>query len=300
MNISPKTWNDHMKRLMAAPVVVALFAMTSPAAMVTGNPALDGWVPAGHSLENGTYVRGSGNYGFDLFSLGTTVQEGSSLQINDGQNSWVAGDTVVGVGGAFKAITPEQAGWAAFAGNAVNASLANSTGPKLQVKFGTENAAWSASTIAPGSGNGAGSGSQGGGSVQIRTSGYNSAPDWAVASGVLQKLASSSHIDWTGQSRPDASIARVVWSFDTDVGEVGSWEILLNVSLMDRLYPGQLLPGIGDRAIATVQNGDNAYTDALLQVAVVPEPSTYIAGALLVTFLGATNLGRRLSKRHAA
>ncbi|NLX59921.1 MAG: PEP-CTERM sorting domain-containing protein [Phycisphaerae bacterium] len=70
-------------------------------------------------------------------------------------------------------------------------------------------------------------------------------------------------------------VARMIWIYDEDLGYVSSWELLLNVSLLERLAPESyegLFPAIGDMAIVTVQNGDNAYTDAL--VTVVPEPAT--------------------------
>lgn len=55
---------------------------------ITGDPATDtGWTLAGHSLQNGTHVKGSANYGFDAYSTGFTVQAGSNVEISDGTYS---------------------------------------------------------------------------------------------------------------------------------------------------------------------------------------------------------------------
>jgi hypothetical protein len=289
-----------MKFRIAVITAATIFASAWTAnASITGNPSADGWTSAGNSLENGTYVRGIANYGFDAYGTGFTVQSGSSLDISAGSLSWLAGDTVLGVGGVFHAISAAEAGWGAFTGGGVNALLSNPTGPKLQAKFGTSAATWAASTVAPGAGNGAGSGSLGGGTVQVRTSGYNTPTLWATGSGLLQSLADPSHIDWTGHARPDAAVARVIWNYDSSTAEVGSWELLLNTSLLDRLYPGWLLPSIGDMAIATAQNGDNDYTDALVNMSAVPEPTTMIAGALLLLPFGASTV-RMLRKSRKA
>jgi hypothetical protein len=284
-----------LKRTVCVLVIVLAgnAAMASP---ITGNPATDGWISAGNSLENGVYVNGNANYGFNAYGMGCTIQSGSTLDIADGSFSWLPGDTVLGVGGVFQSITAAEAGWSAFSGGAVNSLLPAGNNPsalKLLAKFGTSLATWSTSTTAPGAGNGNGSSSSGGGRVQVRTSGWFGATTltagqtepwtWAGNSGQLLVLDKTDHIEWDGISpdpQPSKYAARMIWNYDAGVGHVSSWELLLDTSLLNRLLPGHLLPSIGDMAILTVQNGDNNYTNALVTVAPVPEPGTL---ALLVT-----------------
>lgn len=277
--------------LRAVPGFLAAILMSAAPALgatVTGDPSSDaGWSAFGNSLSSGVYVRGSANYAYDTYSTGFAIQAGSNLEITDANDSaldWLAGDTVLGVGGKFNAITAGAAGWGSFSGGAVNSLLGASSGPKLQVKFGTDDATWSTSTTAPGSGNGNSSSSNGGGRVQIRTSAYfqTGSPNpgqtepwtWDGNSGQLLVLDKDSHIDWDGASaQPSKYTARMIWNYDTNLGYVTSWQLLLNVSLLERQTPGDftgIYPAIGDLAVLTVQDGDNSYTDALVAIAPAP------------------------------
>ena len=287
-----------MKCSMIAVVCAAVLMLAASAAQadtVTGNPEADaGWVLAGHSLENGVYVKGIANYGFNAYSAGFTIESGSNLEIDDEGLSWLAGDTVLGVGGHFESITAAEAGWVAFSGNDVNCFLPTSSGPKLQAKFGTANATWYASTVAPAGGTGNSSSSNGGGRVQVRTSAYfqTGTPTvgqtepwtWDGNSGQVLVLDKDDHILWDGVSssdQPAKEAARMIWIWDDTAGQVISWELLLNVSLLERLAPEGftgLFPSIGDMAILTVQNHDSDYTDALVTIA--PEPATMALLAL--------------------
>ena len=261
-------------------LVVVLAGNTALATSITGNPAADGWTYNGNSLASGVYVRGNANYAYDAYSAAISVQSGSNLAIDDGDNSWLVGDTVLGVGGHFEDITASQAGWTAFSGDTVNLLLGGTdlgADVKLQAKFGTDAANFTASTIAPDAGNGLGSfGTNGGnGAVQVRTSAYFLAADWSAGSGSLQLLDKPDHIIRNGTSSPDADVARLMWIWDPLNQRVDSWEILLNTSLMDRLNPSFTggTPAPGDPILMTVQNRDSTYTDAL---AGVPEPGTLV------------------------
>jgi hypothetical protein len=270
--------------MSALTVAVVLLSAPVESAQITGDPTTDaGWTLAGHSLENGVHVKGSANYGFDAYSAGFAVQAGSNLEISDGTLSWLTGDTVVAVGGSFRSITAEEAGWDEITGTPINSLLPTTApyvGPKLQVKFGTSAATWYPSTTAPGSGNGNSSSSSGGGRVQVRTSGWfqTGSPNpgqtepwtWDGNSGQLLVLDKADHILWDGDPAVDKRVARMIWNWDDTLKQVSTWELLLNVSLLDRVAPesfGGLLPAIGDKAILTVQNGDSAYTDALVTIA---------------------------------
>lgn len=210
---------------------------------------------------------------------------------------------MIGVGGQFQSITAAAAGWASFSGSEVNSLLPASSGPKLQVKFGTSAATWFASTSAPGSGDGNSSSSDGGGRVQVRTSAYFQAgtPNpgqtepwtWDGNSGQLLVLDKENHISWAGDSSLDKRVARMIWNWDSELGHVTSWELLLNTSLLARVAPDDftgLLPSIGDMAILTVQDGDGAFTDAL--VSIVPEPTS-----LGLLAMGGLLLARRRQSR---
>jgi hypothetical protein len=290
-----------------AGLVIAACASSAGAATVSGDPSTDtGWVSMGQALSNGVYVKGSANYGYDTYTAGFTVQTGSNLDISDGSLSWLAGDTVIGVGGVFDSVTASQAGWAAFSGTTVNSLLSAPQGPKLQVKFGTSAATWFTSSTAPGAGNGDSSSSDGGGRVQVRTSGYfqTGTPTpgqtepwtWDGNSGQVLVLDKDDHIDWDGAStQPAKQTARMIWNYNPSLGYVESWELLLNVSLLQRQTPVDftgIYPSIGDPAIMTVQDRDGAYTDALVHI--VPEPAS-----LALLSVGGLMAFRRSTRRKA-
>lgn len=275
-----------MKRILAISLGAAcVFASSATASSVTGDPVADGWTFRGHSLANGTYVRGPANYGFNTYSTSFQVTAGSSLEISDGANSWLAGDTILGMGGSFAGITPGDAGWGAITGTAINSLVGGAAGQtdKFVAKFGTADATFAASGIAPGSGDGVGSTAAGGlGTVFVRTSVYGSPPD-AAGAGQLHVFHDAER---TGTSF-ELAAGRFVYTWSTDLdpnGHVGSWQFLLNVSLMERLDPlfAGLSPTEGDLGILAVQNGDSVYTDALVAMGtggvIVPLPTGGVMG----------------------
>lgn len=298
----------HQWVIIAACMSALALSQAVNATPITGDPGADGWMAFGNSLSDGVYVKGDANYGYNTYSAGFMIETGSVLDISDGSLSWLAGDTVIGVGGEFQSIGAAAAGWSSFTGGAVNSKRSANTGPKLQAKFGTANATWTASSVAPGNGNGNSSSSNGGGRVQVRTSGYFDSGVWSTGSGTLH-VPTDSHVLWDGPIDPAEQVARLIWNWDSTNNLVESWEILLNVSLLDRLtasdYAG-LFPAIGDMAILTVQDGDNSYTDALVQIArvgtsttSVPEPdSLFLFVACLIGL--AVALRRRRHVQFAA
>lgn len=276
---------------MVCLLVIVLAGNAALATPITGNPAADGWTSFGNSLQKGVYVRGEANYGFNTYSTSMTIASGSVLDITDGSYSWRVGDTVLGVGGEFASITAGAAGWGGFSGNAVNSLLPAVYGPKLLAKFGTSASTFSASTLAPGAGNGLGSNGTNGGSGAVQVRASDSYPDhydpaylrsWHDDSGALLPPAKSSHIERVGTSAPDLRVARLIWLWDPITSGPGSWEILLNVSLLDRTQPvaAGWTPAIGDKAILSVQNVNAFYTDGLVTTTAIPEPGTIV---LLVT-----------------
>lgn len=288
-----------MKKVFVLITILALLCVGIAAqASVTGNPLADGWMYHGNSLADGVYSNGKANYGFDVYSTAISVGAGSPLNIQDGEFSWLTGDTVIGVGGKFNSITASEAGWSAISGNAVNQLLTTAThGPKLQVKLGTSDASWTTSTTAPGSGNGNSSTGNGGvGTVHFRTSGWFHATDplasqdsettWSGNSGELMLLDKDDHIRRLAQGgsyiNPDTRVARVIWLWDAENGVVDSWQLLLNTSLLDRVSPDFIgaTPTFGNLAIVSVQDRDSAYTDAVIST--VPEPGTIVAAVGLL------------------
>lgn len=274
-------------------ILIMTVALVLPASALTGNPSADGWVLTGSSLANGIYVRGSENIAFDIYTTQFTVTDASvfSLAGHDGDafstyygdsdwtkadaRTWAAGDTVIGIGGVFNSITAAAAGWDNFSGKSVNSTIDNENRFRLQAKFGTDNATWSTSTIAPGSGNGSGSTSYGNPGFLVRTSGWHSLAAWEAFEGTMLGLQNVSHMG--GGYAVDA--ARVIWTWDEASNRPASWQILINTSLM----------GADDdftTAIASVQIGSAGYTDALTQI--VPEPAT-----MLLLGLGGLMLRRR-------
>ncbi|MBK9118300.1 MAG: hypothetical protein IPM18_01685 [Phycisphaerales bacterium] len=281
-----------MRKFLGATLLVAALVASASAGVVTGNPVADGWTLHGHSLANGVYSRGTANYGYNIYSSAIHVANGSNLAISDGGYSWLPGDTVLGIGGVFTGISAASAGWGSISGNSVNSQLSQALGPKLIAKFGTSAATFSTSTIAPGAGNGAASTALAGtGGVFVRTSGYFHATNpllsqdtdttWTGNNGQLMLLDKDNHISRNGTSAPDKRVARVIWEYDTTLGHVLSWQILLNVSLLDRTAGGfgGLTPRPGDLVIASVQDRDGVYTDSLVR-SVIPAPGAVLLGAL--------------------
>jgi len=264
-------------RCMLTVITCILMLVTITSAAVTGDPSADGWSFGGNSLQNGVYTRGAMVYGFDVYSAALTVAAGSSLEISDGDYSWLAGDTVLGLGGKVNiAITAAQAGWTEFSDDV---SFPVSSDTKLIAKFGVASATAFASTIAPGNGNGASSlsgGDFGVGAIQLRTTSDPTTTNyWSPYEGTLQRLASSTYISRYVDTNVSYLAGRLIWQYDNNL--VTSWEFLLNTSLVARLDPAGTVPTAGSLGVMAVQHDNDDYTDALL---IVPEPATMALLAL--------------------
>jgi len=280
---------------------------------ITGNPAADGWAHAGHSLENNIYSRGAANHGFDIYTTSFTVTDSSMFVLPGHEGAaydnyygipsggrqwdtsaarlWDVGHTVIGLGGVFSDMAAPDAGWTEFTGPTVNAGLPAGSGQlRLQAKFGTADATWSTSTIAPGSGNGAASTNDGGlGTVFIRSSGWLFLGDnaWENYAGEMMGLQETGHITRVGTT-VGVDAGRLIWEYDAQSQRPISWQLLVNTTLLDLdAAPGftGLTPSIGDMIIASVQT--SPFTDAVVQL--VPAPGS----AAMLGFLGLAACRRR-------
>jgi hypothetical protein len=300
------------------------------ATALTGNPLHDGWAYGGHSLDQGAYVRGSGNIGFDMYSTQFIVSESNSSLFSlaghsgtgfddyygatrtwntDSARNWDVGHTVIGIGGMFSSITAAEAGWGAFTGNAVNSNIDGEHRLRLQAKIGTADAAWSASTLAPDAGNGSGSSANGGlGSLFVRTSGWHDLSTWESQAGTIFGLQDPAHLLRDGAS-VGVDAARVIWTWDANDERPGSWQLLVNLSLVDADAPlgfAGLLPNFGNAVIGSVQVNNAAYTDGLMSIggyaagyplAEVPVPAAvWLLGTGLIALVG---VARRKHQKQA-
>ncbi len=286
----------------------------------TGDPSLDdGWVFHGNSLQSSFYVRGSGNLAFDSYTTAFFITERSHFSLTDHDQAaylpyyetahwtkadarpWKEGELVIGIGGVFRSVTASQAGWDTFSGAAVNGSLEGENRFRLQAKIGTADATWTSSLLAPGNGNGSGStGSGGDAAFLVRTSGWYDLATWEAFDSTLMGLQRASHLSHSAIS---VDTARVIWRWDSEAQRVGSWELLLNLSLMeaDLLasgYTGAMPGALGNQVIGSVQIGSGASTDMLFSIEEplssaekgvdplsVPEPSM-LALSLLAIAIG--------------
>lgn len=306
-----------MKKAILGLAILFSFVSVLPAAVVTGNPNADGWSFEGNSLAKGTYVRGEGTFSFDIYSTSFQVTSGSSFDITDGGYSWLVGDTVLGLGGQFVPTTAAAAGWPSFQPNAysgggvaVNDDVSGSSRPVA--KFGTESSNFTASTTAPfvnGDGNGAMNLGHGGdGSVLARITQNRGSTD----SGLLHLLDRVEVYKGDGTVLTYGSlstnttfrkVARFIYIWDAINGNIASWEILLNVSLLERQVDYAVYPTANDQGIMAVQRSDNRYTDGLVQgaaAAVVPEQQSLAIWAILGLSAGAFVMLKSRGQRAAA
>jgi len=289
---------------LIAAILVACLTHQVQAVQITGDPSVDsGWAFGGNSLGNGDYVRGNANVSFDMYTTEFTVTDSSQFDITghtgafydnyyrdrpaaanqwdqSTSRSWDVGHTVIGVGGVFTNTTAGDAGWAAFTGNAVNSLIDGEERIRLQAKIGTATSTWSASTVAPGAGNGSGSTNDGGsGRLFVRSSGWlgddGDGSAWITYSDVMMGMQEPGHI--TRDTTVGVDAARIIWNWDGTNGRPASWQILVNTSLVDMdaaVGFAGLLPVAGDPVISSIQVTNGPFTDALATIVPIPEPTS--------------------------
>jgi hypothetical protein len=265
---------------------------TTLAASITGNPAVDsGWTAVGNSLDNGVYIRGAGNFGYDLYTTSFAIEAGSPLVAS----GWSVGETVVAIGGQIATNDGVSAGWGLpFTGDAVNANLTTSV--RIVSKFGTSPTSWSASTVRPNAGNGDGSTSGGFGGEGAILLGTNVGD--LVSPNTLMTVSTNQRYTNGGATVTNVSsdVGRLI--FQTSGGLLSSWETLLNTSRLGALLPpASEVPLVGDRINQTLQRSTNAtlFTDAMGTITAVPEPSMIVMAGLGI--LGVAGYARRRGAR---
>ena len=288
-----------MRSLQAALAAVTLgsfLAAASSAAELTGSPVADGWTAAGaSSLDNGTYIRGSGNFAFDLYSTAYPLDPTSSLIASTAADTgfeWLAGDQIIGMGGVVVPGEPAaNYGWPNVSGDPINSNLTNSV--RIVSKFGTSPTSWSASTTAPVPGNGNGSSSAGFGGVGALLIG--------TTGGIQQVVAANEGIYFipttatqyrASETNVNGKAGRIMFDLDNGTTLLKTWETILNVSLLQRNagaygFVGADYPQVGDRNNMVLQrsNSTTLFTDAL--IVSVPEPAALttlaVGGLAIVT-----------------
>ncbi len=268
---------------------VALVLATNVAAgPLTGDPSADGWRIEGNSFDKGVYANNASGapaatFSFDIYSASFTLDTTDHAAIIDSFTGagldWLAGDRVIGLGGAFVDNTidgtgwdPDDWQWAPYSagGEEFNDDVSGSSNP--QAKFGTDYADWSPSTVAPlKDGDGSASTSGGGfGTIHMRTQisfgdrteDGNSTPDLPDLLRRVDEYGTSEEIS--------KEFGRLIYIADGEVPE--SWQWLVNIDLLEREFEGEPTPLPGDLAISSVQRGPNRFTDGLTHT--VPEPAT--------------------------
>ena len=278
-----------MNRLLAHTAFLTMLTPLATHAAITGVPSTDGWDKQGNSLVQGTYIRGDANFSYDVYTTAFVLDAASPLLSNSTGFEWQVGDQILGMGGVINN-APTGLGWS-VSGNAINSQL--TTSYRIVAKFGTSPSSWSASTIAPGSGNGAGSsgaGDGGNGAILIGTSNSGAASTGGLSATnegtfMLPVTGTQYRSGSGGETNVDPRMGRVI--YDLGSGNLPtSWETLLNVSLLARNTTAYGItgwtpdyPAIGDRGDLAGQRGAGVVTDALTTV---PEPGTFavLGGAL--------------------
>jgi hypothetical protein len=217
----------------------------------TGDPAVDGWAPQGHSLDGDVFVAGAGAFRYDIYTAAFTLGSNSALV----GNGWEAGDEIVAIGGIIYPDDP-------------NPNLTHSV--RIVSKFSAGNDGWSAG------GTGSFSGAGGDGALLVATHSPASpsgntqhlnpfASGSRVASaldpGVLHEIPLLQRRVGTSTVSPGTGAGKFIYLregpdfADTFTGEtaklLSSWQVFVNVSMLDDAVAP--VPQVGHRAIQSLQ-----------------------------------------------
>jgi hypothetical protein len=266
--------------------------LTANAVLVTGDPSADGWAFSSNTLDNGNYIEGTSNFGYNLYSASFLAD--STLAGNAG-GGWLNGHSILAIGGKRQSTDGFTAGWgSAFTGIPVNGDLTSSV--RIVAKFGTTvSNEVTVSTVKPAAGNGFGSfsgGDLGDGSILLGT------PNSGGLSGLGGQnafLTFSTNQRAVGTGTPvvsniNADVGRLIYTLD-GTGLL-TWEVLLNTSLL----PVGISPSAGANSVLTLQRGAGNVTNTLVSIAAVPEPGAILFGGLAVCIAAATFFSKRLKE----
>jgi len=270
----------------------------------SGDPRLDdGWRYVGHSMEQGLYAKGTGNYGYDIYVFSMTLQSAGpyhpevfryrhhedvpdfygEFYLNQyldqwdpfAQASWEVGDRIVGIGGVFRTVDdPTELGWPERTAwdSVLPPNSTSYQSYRLAIKLSPYDD-FRASTASPPNANGD-SGLKDF-HVYVRSSEWDPISVWIDYGGEMMGVRNGA--SWETQVvavpyqdkdyRGDRNAFRFIWTYDEENRRPATWQIIINETLYaEWVAENQNYDGIWSiRSIITsVQYANNAYTDARL------------------------------------
>lgn len=242
-----------MKRLLTIsllmPFLIGLMLSSACADSVgfTGNPGSDNWLEQGLSTALGTYIRGDGNWSFNVYTSSFTLAEGSPLI----GGNWQAGDLILGLGGIMNPNTQDFS-------------------PRFVAKFGAADASFKpATTLSSGDGIGSFSGGAAGiGGVQVDFFYARDWPSGVLPAGLNGIMQTPQHVIWDKDQNINVDYGKVLALFETNSSNrdiLQSFEVLLDVTAVSdpaRGGKGDLVPVLHGKGDMAVQESFSGYTDA--------------------------------------
>jgi len=213
----------------------------------TGNPGSDNWLEQGLSTALGTYIRGDGNWSFNVYTSSFTLAEGSPLI----GGNWQAGDLILGLGGIMNPNTQDFS-------------------PRFVAKFGAADASFKpATTLSSGDGIGSFSGGAAGiGGVQVDFFYARDWPSGVLPAGLNGIMQTPQHVIWDKDQNINVDYGKVLALFETNSSNrdiLQSFEVLLDVTAVSdpaRGGKGDLVPVLHGKGDMAVQESFSGYTDA--------------------------------------